>query len=81
MPDDRGTTQPHANAAKPANTIQPNAELPREGVANLPTGYQRIHLRPLVTRPILDNHLVRNTMFGSSEPALGCGKPISKIVE
>lgn len=81
MPDDKKTTQPHANAAKLTDTIQPNAELPREDIVHLPTGYQKIHLRPLVPKPILDILLVRNRVFGSGENAGGCGKPISKIVE
>jgi hypothetical protein len=80
MPDDNKITPPHAGTDKPTDTIQPNAELPRKDVVHLPTGYQTIHLRPLVPKPIADTHLVGNQMFQSSEPAGGCGKPISKIV-
>lgn len=81
MPDEKKTFQPHANATKRADTVPPNGELPREDTAHLPTGYQRIHIRPLVPKHILDTLLVRNRIFGSTENAGGCGKPISKIVE
>lgn len=80
MPDDKKTTQPHANETKLTDTIQQNAELPREDTAHLPTGYQKIHIRPLVPKAIMDTLLVRNILFGSTENAGGCGKPISKIV-
>lgn len=80
MPDDK-KTQPPAKVTKLTGTIQPNAELPRQDVLHLPTGYQKIHLRPLVPKAVMDILLVRNRIFGSAENAGGCGKPISKIVE
>jgi len=81
MPDDGKKTQPSTNGAKLTDTVQPPAELPRDDIVRLPTGYQTIHLRPLVPKPIADTHLVRNRMFESNLTAGGCGKPISKIVE
>ena len=81
MPDDKKTTPPRSSVTKRTETIQPNAELPREDTVYLPTGYQRIHIRRLVPKAILDTLLVRNRIFGSAENAGGCGKPISKIVE
>lgn len=80
MPDDKETPQPHANVTKRADTTQPAGELPRADTVHLPTGYQRIHIRPLVPKHIMDTLLVRNVIFGSTENAGGAGKPISKIV-
>ena len=81
MPDDKKTTQPPANVTKRTATVQPKDQLPREDTVHLPTGYQRIHVSPLVPKHIMDTLLVRNRIFGSAENAGGCGKPISKIVE
>jgi hypothetical protein len=80
MPDDK-KTQPNTNVPELTDAIQPKAELPRDEVMRLPTGYQKIHLRALMPKPIADALLVPNKMFGSRETARGCGKPISKIVE
>ena len=79
MPDDKKTTQLHANVTKRTETTQSSNELPREDTVHLPTGYQRIHIRPLVPKDIMDTLLVRNKIFGSTENAGGAGKPISKI--
>jgi|SwirhisoilCB1_FD_contig_121_47765_length_4167_multi_5_in_0_out_0_5 hypothetical protein len=81
MPDNKKTTQPPVNLTEPKDAIQPNQELPQDSIMHLPTGYQKIHLRPLVPKPIADTHLVRNRIFQSSDTPLGCGKPISKIIE
>lgn len=81
MPDDKKITQPHVNLTERTDAVQPNQELPQDGIVHLPTGYQHIHLRPLVPKPIADTHLVRNRIFGSSDTPIGCGKPISKIVD
>ena len=81
MPDDKKTTQPQANVTKLTDMYQPSTDLPRDDVVRLPTGYQKIYLRPLVPKPAADAHLVRNRIFESREAAGGCGKPISKIVE
>jgi hypothetical protein len=80
MPDDEETTQPHTNVTNLTDTIQPKAELSREDIMRLPMGYQKIFVHELMPKPIVDALLVRNTIFGSSETAGGCGKPISKIV-
>lgn len=80
MPDDKKITQQHANMTKQTNAIRPNDELPRADTVHLPTGYQRVHIRPLLPKHIMDTLLVRNRIFGSTENAGGCGKPISKIV-
>jgi hypothetical protein len=81
MPDDEKTTQVHVNLTERTDAIQPNQELPQDAIVHLPTGYQKIHLRPLVPKPIADTHLVRNRIFESSDTPRGCGKPISKIVD
>lgn len=81
MPDDKKTPQPQPNVTKPTDATQPNAELDAEDIVHLPTGYQKINLRPLVPKSVMDVLLVRNRIFGSTENAVGCGKPISKIVE
>lgn len=80
MPDDRNRIQQHANETKLTDTTRPKVELPQDDIMRLPLGYQKIYLRALMPRPIMDALLVRNITFGSSETAGGCGKPISKIV-
>lgn len=81
MPDDEKATQPHVNPTERTDAVPRNQELPQDAVAHLPTGYQKIHLRSLVPKRIADTHLVRNRVFESSDTPIGCGKPISKIVE
>lgn len=81
MPDDTKINPPHPNAPEPAGKVQPGSELPRNEIVQLPTGYQKIYLKPLVPGVIAETHLVRNRQFEFSEAAGGCGKPISKIVE
>jgi hypothetical protein len=81
MPDDKKTKQPPANTSEPSSMIPPNAGLHQEEIVQLPAGYQKIHLRPLVPKAAMDVLLVRNNIFESTENAGGCGKPISKIVE
>ncbi len=80
MPDDGKIIQPPANASNLTETIQPDAELPQDEIVRLPTGYQKIHLRPLLPKAVADTHLTRNNLFDSSLIIGGCGKPISKIV-
>ena len=81
MPDDRKTTQPSVNVPELTDTVRPKAELPRDDIMRLPMGYQKIYLRALMPKPIADALLIPNKIFGSTETARGCGKPISKIVE
>ena len=81
MPDDEKITQPQADVTRLTDTIQPNAELPRDEIVRLPTGFQKIHLRPLLPKAVADTHLTRNNLFESSLILGGCGKPISKIFE
>lgn len=81
MPDDKKTTKSTADMAGLSDANKPRLELPREDILHLPTGYQKIDLRPLVPKPIAEAILVHNKVFGFKEPAGGCGKPISKIVE
>ncbi len=81
MPNDRKITEPPANLTELPEANKPKAELPREDIMLLPTGYQKIDLRPLVPKSIAETVLVCNKVFGFKEPAGGCGKPISKIVE
>ena len=81
MPDEKKTTQPPANATKQPDMSQLDPEMPREDTVHLPTGLQKIHLRPLVPKTVMDVLLVRNNIFASTQNAGGAGKPISKIVE